>query len=478
MTDPNAFARYIEEVNYALSHAIGHPRRVLDVGCGAGQNAAVAKERGAHVVGIENWPPSVAVARTRLDEVIEADIEKDDAAAPLLGRSFDLIVFGDVLEHTKEPRAVLDHFLPFLEDGGRVIVSLPNVAAWPVRLGLLAGKFEYEKTGILDETHLRFFTRKSTMRLVEQAGLEILHVGLNPMIVRAGLGVIKKAFSGAENGDPSKILQSPLYKTYLRYVRPAEGEVAKLLPGPLSFQTVVVGRKPPARRKLSLTVGMVSMNEAGSVGGVIDGVRAHAPGAEVLLVDSSTDETPELARAKGARVVRQFPPRGYGPAMWRLLTEAVTDVVITLDCDGTYPADHIPKLLRLVEEGADLVNTTRTRRRPEAMPLPNYLANRVFAETARALHGLPTTDVHSGMRAYRTSMLRALDLETNAPALPVDLLVVPARMGYRVVEVEIPYFERVGPSTLQRFDGTVWTLKRLLKARTGQRSRRDRYSKI
>ena len=67
-------ARYLEEVNYELARVIGHPKAVLDVGCGAGQNGALAKERGAHVTGIEGWAPSAAVARTRLDEVLDGDM--------------------------------------------------------------------------------------------------------------------------------------------------------------------------------------------------------------------------------------------------------------------------------------------------------------------------------------------------------------------------------------------------------------------
>ena len=173
-------------------------------------------------------------------------------------------------------------------------------------------------------------------------------------------------------------------------------------------------------------------------------------------------------------MVRQVPPKGYGPAVDRLLYEAKTDVIITMDCDGTYPADRILDLHRMIEDGADLVNATRTRRRPGAMPFANYLANRVFAGAVRAVHGLPTTDVHSGMRAYRTSMLRALDVDPDGPALPVDLVVLPARLGYRIVEVDIPYFERIGHTTLNRFDSTRWTFKRLLRANGGQRARRDR----
>ncbi|HEY6463481.1 MAG TPA: glycosyltransferase family 2 protein, partial [Polyangiaceae bacterium] len=280
------------------------------------------------------------------------------------------------------------------------------------------------------------------------------------------------------DGDPSALLESPLYRAYLRYVRPLEGEAAEIAPGALSFQTVVVARKPCAHRKLTLTVGMISMNEAGSVGAVIDGIRAAVPEAEVLLVDSSKDETPQIAEQHGARVVRQFPPRGYGPAMWRLLNEATTDVIITMDCDGTYPAARIPELHRWIEEGADVVNASRTHDRPEAMPFSNYLANRVFAGAVHAAHGLPTTDVHSGMRAYRTSVLRAIEVEEKGAALPVELIIVPARMGYHIVELDIAYHERIGDSTLNRFDSTVWTFRRILRARRGHRVKRDRYKKV
>ena len=100
--------------------------------------------------------------------------------------------------------------------------------------------------------------------------------------------------------------------------------------------TLSVARRPPERRKLSLTVGMISMNEAAAVGRVIDSIRAEVPEAEILLVDSSKDETPAIAESKGARVISQVPPRGYGPAMTKLLYAATTDVIVTVDCDGTY----------------------------------------------------------------------------------------------------------------------------------------------
>jgi hypothetical protein len=247
----------------------------------------------------------------------------------------------------------------------------------------------------------------------------------------------------------------------------------------LSRGAFLVGRKMSGVKKLSLTVGMISMNEEGAVGGVIDDIKRHAPEAEVLLVDSSKDRTAEIAQERGAQVIKQFPPRGYGPAMFRLLYETTKDVIITMDCDGTYPADRILSLRAMIERGEDLVNATRTRRRPKTMPFANYLANRVFATTAHVLHGIPTTDVHSGMRAYRTSMLRGIDVDAKAAALPVDLMLVPARMGYRIAEVEIPYFERVGTTTLHRFDSTMWTFRRMVRdLAVGSRARRRQWTSL
>ncbi len=215
---------------------------------------------------------------------------------------------------------------------------------------------------------------------------------------------------------------------------------------------------------MDLTVSMISRNEERAVGRVIDDIKSVVPQAEILLVDSSQDQTPTIAESKGARVLRQFPPRGYGPAMMTALLEAQGDVVVTMDCDGTYPASYIPKLAKLVTDlGYDVVNATRLDRKPDAMPLPNYLANQLFARVTSAAYGVSTSDMHSGMRAYRRSMLHALSFDPQGPALPVELWLKPILLGFRAAEVPIPYFERVGTSTLDRFRSTAWTFRRMAR---------------
>jgi len=212
---------------------------------------------------------------------------------------------------------------------------------------------------------------------------------------------------------------------------------------------------------VNLTVAMITMNEEGAIAKVVADIRRVAPEAEILVVDSSKDRTPEIAASLGCRVVRQFPPRGYGPAMDRALREGSGDVVVTLDCDDTYPVEAIPDLVRRIESGMDLVNANRVKRRPAAMPLANFLANRLFAAVARLLCGLTTDDLHSGMRAYRMSMLQELGWDSNGPALPVELLLLPFRKGYRVEDVAIDYRERIGQTTLNRWSSTKWTFKRI-----------------
>jgi len=208
---------------------------------------------------------------------------------------------------------------------------------------------------------------------------------------------------------------------------------------------------------------MITMNEEGAIVKVVEDIRRTVPDAEILVVDSSRDRTPELAEGLGCRVLRQFPPKGYGPAMDRALREAHGDVVVTMDCDDTYPVQAIPTLVKEIQAGWDLVDGSRLQVRPAAMPLANYLANKVFALTARLLLGLRTTDVHSGMRAYRKTMLDQVTWDPNGPALPVELLLLPHRMGFKVKEIGIEYKERIGQTTLHRFSSTLWTFRRIFR---------------
>jgi glycosyltransferase involved in cell wall biosynthesis len=215
-----------------------------------------------------------------------------------------------------------------------------------------------------------------------------------------------------------------------------------------------------------ISVAMITMNEEKAVARVIEDIcdALHGRDYEIVIVDSSRDATPNIAAGQGARVIRQFPPKGYGRAMGRVLRESHGDVVVTLDCDGTYPASEIPRLADMVLSGqCDLVNASRLERRPEAMPLANYLANRLFAVVGWLLVGVKSTDLHSGMRAYSRRVIQEVEFDPNGPALPVDLMLKPVLEGFHLREVFIPYGERIGDTTLQRWSSTLWTFRRIFR---------------
>lgn len=455
-----------EETNIALTTAIGRPRTLLDVGCGIGLHGASARERGAHVVGIEGDEEKAGRARRMLDELVEADPSDFEKIEQALGdRRFDCIVISDWLERASDPEKAIEWYSQWLEPEGHIVYSVRNREAWNLSLDLASPALGYPNS------NARMFTREEAAGFAKRAGLEVLQVAQNPMLarmMRPYVGVSKSAEGRVDTaGD------LPVYRLYRSIVRPLEVMAANQAPRKLAYQHVVVARKSPKPGPLSLTVGMLTMDEEESIARMMDEIRRVAPDAKILCVDSSMkDQTPVIAERMGARVLRQLPPRGHGPAMELLMYEAAkqSDSLIYLDCDFTYPPDIIPQIRRILESGVDVVNAARTRKRPQAMPLPNYIANKTFALAGKITSGADVSDLHSGMRGYRSSVIRAFDFDGEGDAIPIDTLLWPAKCGYQVVEIPIEYQERVGFSKLRKFTGTMWTFIRLAKTMpVGQR---------
>ena len=233
--------QYFEDVNWGLLRLWGSRTGldVLDVGCGFATTSQEIQKRGNRVVGIESSAEAVAVARKRIGEVIEADLQH---AGALGGRTFDVIIFADVLEHLAWPVGILRRFSELLKQDGTVIVSLPNVGLWSVRLGLLFGRFAYADTGVLDRTHLRFFTRGSAVAMLREAGLEPLRRMYNPGLMRPFVPLAKRLLGGS-SGDPASILESKPYQLYLKTAYPIERAVARIWPGMLAFQMIFEARR-------------------------------------------------------------------------------------------------------------------------------------------------------------------------------------------------------------------------------------------
>jgi 2-polyprenyl-3-methyl-5-hydroxy-6-metoxy-1,4-benzoquinol methylase len=239
--------QYFEDVNWGLLRLWGDRKDcdVLDVGCGFATTSQYIAQRRNRVTGIESSAEAVVVARTRVNEVVHADLQQfDDVKRALGDRRFDAIIFADVLEHLAWPIGILRGYLDLLKEGGSVIVSLPNVGLWSVRLNLLLGRFRYEETGVLDRTHLRFFTRRTAREMIESTGLEIVRRTYNPGLVRPFVPLAKQLLGGAtESHDPSALLESRPYKLYLKTMYPIERAVAAVWPGALAFQMIFEARR-------------------------------------------------------------------------------------------------------------------------------------------------------------------------------------------------------------------------------------------
>jgi 2-polyprenyl-3-methyl-5-hydroxy-6-metoxy-1,4-benzoquinol methylase len=155
---------------------------VLEVGCSSGEFGKLIKcdSPAVTVWGIEQEVAVAALATDKLDKVICGTFEAE--MPDLIGKQFDCIVFNDVLEHMVNPRSALENCQRYLGAEGVVIASIPNILFfYEITKILLEEDWQYREYGILDDTHLRFFTKKSIIRLFEQSGYRIEEIqGINP----------------------------------------------------------------------------------------------------------------------------------------------------------------------------------------------------------------------------------------------------------------------------------------------------------
>jgi 2-polyprenyl-3-methyl-5-hydroxy-6-metoxy-1,4-benzoquinol methylase len=147
---------------------------VLEFGCATGYMSEVlTQRRSCRVTGVELDPQAAAEATAFCERVVVGDAETLDLGEHLGDERFDAVLFADVLEHLRDPAAMLRRARPFVAEGGAVVASIPNIAHISVRLALLGGEFRYRDLGLLDDTHVRFFTRASIIDLFESEGFVV-----------------------------------------------------------------------------------------------------------------------------------------------------------------------------------------------------------------------------------------------------------------------------------------------------------------
>ncbi|MHB8379487.1 MAG: class I SAM-dependent methyltransferase [Acidimicrobiales bacterium] len=155
---------------------VGFNKRVLEAGCASGHVSEMLSAQGCTVVGIENDAAVVDPALPWLERVIIQNLDDDALWEELAGETYDVILFGDVLEHLKDPLSALTHSVQHLNPAGIVVISVPNIAHADVKIALMKGTFPYTESGLLDQTHIYFFTKDSLIDLVRKAGLVVTEI--------------------------------------------------------------------------------------------------------------------------------------------------------------------------------------------------------------------------------------------------------------------------------------------------------------
>lgn len=193
--------------DFQIAEMTGSGKTVLELGCATGYiGKYLAGERACVVDGIEVDERAAALARPHYRNVVAGDASSPETLKKLMP-PYEVVICSNVLEHLVDPAAALLKLRDLLAPQGYFVVAPPNVAHWSVRLGLLFGRFDYQETGILDRTHLKFFTHKTASALLRNAGLEIVRESfdwdngipkLNGLITRvplAGPALLKALYS-------------------------------------------------------------------------------------------------------------------------------------------------------------------------------------------------------------------------------------------------------------------------------------------
>jgi 2-polyprenyl-3-methyl-5-hydroxy-6-metoxy-1,4-benzoquinol methylase len=262
---------------------IGHNRRVLELGPAAGHFTKALVDNGCRVVGIEVDPDAAERVRTWAERVVVGDLSDPAVVAGAIDEErFDVVVGGDVLEHLPDPLRVLRACRAALKPGGYVVLSLPNIAHADVKLQLLAGRFPYRDTGLLDRTHLHFFTLESIEEMVREAGLLLVDIQRVTLPVFTTEQAVDR--STVSDEQLASVLADPESETYQFVVRATlhdgDAEVANLAARAVRLQTELDRER--ARRVLAESELDEVRAEVPALRAMHEEAVAHAQGFEAL----------------------------------------------------------------------------------------------------------------------------------------------------------------------------------------------------
>ena len=304
-------------------------QRVLDIGCGGGKlGAAIKSRQSAHVTGIELNPAAIDAACQRLDEVVIGDVQAGGIEFP--AENFDCVICADVLEHLRDPLTVLRKVRRWLAPEGTLVTSIPNVRHHTVLRSLLAGNWTYESAGLLDEDHVRFFTRREIEKLLFRAGFAIQQQRM----------VGDEAYrTWQQQGSPRQVQLGP----FQLHAASAE-EAAELF----AYQYLTTAAPAPERSFGLTSIVLVTFNQWPHTKACLDSIRLLTDEPyELIVVDNgSTDGTVEFLRADPQiRLLENGRNRGFPAAANQGILASQGQQVLLLNNDTVVTTGWLERLL-------------------------------------------------------------------------------------------------------------------------------------
>jgi len=453
----NEFARlkqatasaYLDRVERYLGWgaAARRGRRLLDVGTGLGDLLVAAQARGYDVEGVEYSPSSVARANARLGRELVRHGTVETAGAP--DGSIDVCMLSDVIEHTRDPMAVLGHVWRMLKPGGAIFVATPSLDSWSARL-LRHRWMEFKAE------HLFFF---------ESATLE-------SALVRAGFEHVRIA-RGRKTLSTDYVLQH-FHRFPVPVLSPLGRAAGAVLPHAVRRQHVEIvasgidavarrgSRAPIDRRRARLSVVMPVYNEKTTFGEVISRLlpkEIEGLDLEIVIVESNStdgtrDDVGKVERHPRVKVVWQDRPRGKGNAVRAGLAHATGDFVLIQDADLEYDLEDYAMLLEPlrtfrrafvlgVRHGRD-GQSWKMRHFTDQVLLGRWmnLGHVLFTALFNIVYGQRLRDPFTMFKVFRRECISGLPLECNAFDFDWELAGKLARCGYTPLEIPVNYVSR------------------------------------
>jgi len=218
------------------------------------------------------------------------------------------------------------------------------------------------------------------------------------------------------------------------------------------------------KNSIKLSIAMATFNEEKAVGVVLKEVKKFASDydSEIVIVDSSTDKTPEIAESIGAKVYKQE-QQGHGIALREAISKTSGDIILTADCDGTESLDVIPDLINLINDGYDIISCCRMNKYlKDSMPPINKFGNWMFALIVRIFFGIKTRDVTTGMFCMKRKVFDSIRWENNH-TFPSEVIIKTNLNGFKYKEYNIRYKKRLGDSKLNKWRSGKAYIKCFLK---------------